>query len=54
MGEIFVAILTITLILGPVVAISFLMISKNKKLKVRGYYFLSGLITFFGFIFIFT
>ena len=49
MDEIFAVILPITLILGPVIGISFLMTSKNKKLKVRGYYFLSGLITFFGF-----
>ena len=49
MSEVLVLVLTVTLVLGPVVGISFLMTSKNKKWKARGYYCLSLCLACFGF-----
>ena len=48
MSEALRLIISVTFILAPVVAISFLMTTKNKKLKVVGYYLLSGLTALFG------
>ena len=49
MSEVLVLVLTVTFVLGPVVGISLLMTSKNKKWKARGYYCLSLWLACFGF-----